>query len=195
MKVPSSNDYLSADNSIVFAVGPEMQQGRSGNLLMDEVQIYGGLYQQKMLEKVDRDEIMNAGRRSVKLFFLGLVVGGVANRLLTQFKIGGRDFLNLRLPFRLFIRFSIFGGCLYSVFLLPMVGHMTKLREYLNSRYTPRMHKYSMEMDPLIMNPNLLNEPGMSDDEKEYMRVFYDNMKAQGAMMRAQMRMSEGQKK
>ena len=53
------------------------------------------------------------------------------------------------------------------------------------------MRHYQMEMDPLIMNPLLLNEPGMTDDEKEYMKVFYDNMKSQAAMMKAQMKMME----
>lgn len=181
----------SEDNSIVYAIGPEMAQARSGNMLMDELQIFGSLYQQKMLEKMDRDEIMNAGRRATKLFIISFIVGGAANRLLTQFKPKGRDFLNMRLVPRLFIRFSIFGLSLTFIFLNQMANHMFKLRDYLNAKYTPRMRHYTREMDPLIMNPQLLNEPGMSPDEKEYMKVFYENMRSQGAMMKAQMKMME----
>ncbi len=52
-----------------------------------------------------------------------------------------------------------------------------------------------MEMDPLIMNPKLLNEPGMSDEEREYMKVFYENMRGQAAMMKAQQRMMDDKEK
>jgi hypothetical protein len=177
--------------SIVDVVGPEMAAARSGNLLMDEVQIYGGLYQQKMLEKVDRDEIKNIFRRGAKLLILSLVVGGVTNRFITKLKIRKFDFLNMNIIFRIFVRFSIFSISLSTIFFLPMLEHLLNVRNKLNYKYIPRMRHYQMEMDPLIMNPLLLNEPGMTDDEKEYMKVFYDNMKSQAAMMKAQMKMME----
>ena len=72
-----------------------------------------------------------------------------------------------------------------------MMDHLTHMRDNFNAKYIPRMRKYTAEMDPLIMNPRLLNEPGMTDEEREYMRVFYENKRSQAAMMKAQMRMME----
>ena len=92
---PSVNNPQQDDMSIVNVIGPEMAAARSGNILMDEMQVYGGLYQQKMLEKVDRNEIMNAGRRAAKLFIISTIVGGAANRLVTKAKFGKFDFLNM----------------------------------------------------------------------------------------------------
>jgi hypothetical protein len=181
--------------SICDVVAPEMAQNLSGNLLMDEAQIFGGLYQQKMLEKIDRDDIMNSGRRGVKLFLLSAIVGSASNRLLTVARFGKFDFLNLRLIFRLVFRFGIFAVSFHQIFYNPMMNHVLKLRDYLNTKYIPRMRMYTQEMDPLIMNPLLLNEPGMTPDEKEYMKVFYENMKSQAAMMKAQMRMMEQENK
>jgi len=189
---------LSVENdelSIVDVVGPEMAAARSGNLLMDEVQIYGGLYQQKMLEKVDRDEIKNIFRRGTKLLILSLLVGGVSNRLVTKLKIKKFDFLNVNIIFRIFVRLSIFSVSLSTIFFLPMLEHLLNVRNKLNYKYIPRMRLYQSEMDPLIMNPILLNEPGMTEDEREYMKVFYDNMKSQSAMMKAQMKMMEEKEK
>ena len=185
------NDEL----SIVDVVGPEMAAARSGNLLMDEVQIYGGLYQQKMLEKVDRDEIKNIFRRGTKLLILSLIVGGVSNRLVTKLKIRKFDFLNVNILLRIFVRLSIFSVSLSTIFFLPMLEHLLNVRNKLNYKYIPRMRLYQSEMDPLIMNPILLNEPGMTEDEREYMKVFYDNMKSQSAMMKAQMKMMEEKEK
>ena len=177
--------------SICDVIGPEMAQSLSGNLMQDEAQIYGGLYQQKMLEKADRDEIMNAGRRGVKLFILSSIVAGSVNRGLTIARFGKFDFLNTRLIFRIVIRLGIFGVSYYSLLYKPMMDHLTHMRDNFNAKYIPRMRKYTAEMDPLIMNPRLLNEPGMTDEEREYMRVFYENKRSQAAMMKAQMRMME----
>jgi len=182
-------------DSIVDVIGPEMAQNISGNLLMDEIQIFGGLYQQKMLEKVDRNEVMNTGRRGAKLFILSTVVGGAVNRLLTQTKIRGYDFLNLRLVFRIIFRLGIFALSFSTIFYSPMMTHILSLRDNLNAKYIPRMRMYQYEMDPLIMNPNLLNEPGMNDEEREYMKVFYENMRSQAAMMKAQMKMMDDKEK
>jgi hypothetical protein len=182
------------EESIVDVIGPEMAQQRSGNLLMDEIQIFGGLYQQKMLEKIDRDEIMKTGRRAAKLFILSTIVGGALNRAVTIMKFGKRDFLNLRFIFRAFFRLGIFALSYNFVFYNPMMAHLLNLRDRLNIKYIPRMKSYQMEMDPLIMNPLLLNEPGMTPDEKEYMKVFYENMRSQASMMKAQMKMMEGKR-
>ena len=189
--VSIDNDEL----SIVDVVGPEMAAARSGNLLMDEVQIFGGLYQQKMLEKVDRDEIINIFRRGTKLLILSLIVGGVSNRFITKLKIRKFDFLNMNIIFRLFVRLSIFSVSLSTLFFLPMLEHLLNVRNKLNAKYIPRMRLYQSEMDPLIMNPILLNEPGMTEDERDYMKVFYDNMKSQASMMMAQMKMMEEKEK
>jgi hypothetical protein len=191
LPVSVENDEL----SIVDVVGPEMAAARSGNLLMDEVQIYGGLYQQKMLEKVDRDEIKNIFRRGTKLLILSLLVGGVSNRLVTKLKIRKFDFMNVNILLRIFVRLSIFSVSLSTIFFLPMLEHLLNVRNKLNYKYIPRMRLYQSEMDPLIMNPILLNEPGMTEDEREYMKVFYDNMKSQSAMMKAQMKMMEEKEK
>jgi hypothetical protein len=181
--------------SICDVIAPEMAQNLSGNLMMDEAQIFGGLYQQKMLEKIDRDDIMNTGRRGVKLFLLSAIVGSAMNRLVTVARFGKFDFLNMRLIFRLPIRLAIFAVSIHQIFFNPMMNHVFKLRDYLNIKYIPRMRLYTQEMDPLIMNPSLLNEPGMTPDEKEYMKVFYENMKSQAAMMKAQMKMMEQESK
>ncbi len=52
-----------------------------------------------------------------------------------------------------------------------------------------------MYMDPLIMNPYMLDEPGMTDEEKEYMRTFYEGMKVQMEQMKLQMKMMEEKEK
>ncbi len=96
---------------------------------------------------------------------------------------------------RILIRFGLFGVSTYFLFLNPMIFHMIKLRDYFNEKYTGRMRLYNREMDPLILNPFMLNEPGMSEDEKDYMKVFYENMKSQAAMMKAQMKMMEEKEK
>ncbi len=181
--------------SIVDVIGPEMSQMKTGNPMMDEIQIYGGLYQQKMLEKSDRNEVMNVGRRGLKLFLLSLVVGGAVNRMFTKVKIGKYDFLNMRLVFRLIIRLGIFGISFGMICLSPVLNHLMKIRDDLNMKYVPRMIRYQKEMDPLVMNPSLLNEPGMTDEEREYMRVFYENMRSQAAMMKAQSKMMEEKEK
>jgi hypothetical protein len=191
LPVSIDNDEL----SIVDVVGPEMAAAKSGNLLMDEVQIFGGLYQQKMLEKVDRDEIKNIFRRGAKLLLLSFAVGGVANRMVTKLKIRKFDFLNLNIIFRIVLRLSIFSVSLSSIFFLPMLEHLLNVRNKLNAKYIPKMRLYQSEMDPLIMNPYLLSEPGMTEEEREYMKVFYDNMKSQASMMKAQMKMMEEKEK
>merc|ERR1711976_1067961 len=144
-----------------------------------------------MLEKIDRDEVMNMGRTGAKLTIVSLIVSGVLNRGLTLCKFGNRDFLNLHWIMRVPIRLSIFALSFVFITYMPMFNHYLKLRQYFNKKYTARLIKYNREMDPLIMNPQMINEPGMTDEEREYMRVFYENMKSQGAMMKAQMKMME----
>jgi hypothetical protein len=162
---------------------------------MDELNTFGSLYTQKFLEKMDRDEIKNTGRRAAKLFLLSMTIGAVSNRILTKFKFRNRDFLNLRLAPRLLIRFGIFASCFTFFFYSPMLTHMMKLRQYLNEKYTPRMRLFATEMNPLILNPSMLNEPGMSQEEKEYMKLFLDKMNDQALQARAQRKMEEAERR
>lgn len=178
-------------NSIINVVDPEMMRMGSGNPLMDELQIFGSLYQQKLLEKIDRDDITNAGRRAFKLLIISLAIGGSLNRLLTKKRIFGRDFLNLNLLIRLPIRFIILMIPFYPCFYSPMMVHMFKLREYLNEKYTPRMRRFTLEMDPFIMNPNMVNEPGMTEEDKEYIGAFVDRMRSEGESRKLQLKMME----
>ncbi len=61
---------------------------------MDEIQILGSLFQQKMLEKSNRNEVIIVRRIGLKLFILSLVVGGGANHMLNQIKYKEFDFMN-----------------------------------------------------------------------------------------------------
>lgn len=194
-KTSIESELNSAGNDSILAVIPQGMIPGSGNLLIDELQVWGGFYQQKFLEKTDRDEIKLLGRRAAKLSILAIVMGGVANRLLTMVKVGKFDFLNMRLVFRLPIRFLIFGLSFTIVVFGPIFDHMYRLREKLTTKYKPRFRRFSVLNDPLIMNPFMLNEPGMTEEEKEYMKVFYDNMKVQMEQMKAQMKMMEEKEK
>lgn len=180
-KNTNSQDVV-LSRSIIDVVDPEMLQGASGNLFMDEIQLYGSLYQQKFLEKRDRDEILNLGRYAVKRFMLAFFVGALANRMITKLKYGRYDFLNLRLFFRFSVRLAIFAGSMYYLCGLPTYDKIFKLREYFNRKYVPKFIRFQSTGDALEMNPDLLNEPGMTDEEKDYMRGFYERQKMQGDM-------------
>jgi hypothetical protein len=182
------------ENSISDVVGPEMMPSSYGYKSIDDITVFLGLYQQKMLEKVDRNEILNVGRRFVKLFLLSIVVGSAGNRILTKSKFGKFDFLNFNIFLKFFVRLSIFSISIYFFCFNPVLDYAEMVLKNLNMKYTPRMIDFKNNTDPLIMNPYLLNEPGMSEEEKEYMQVFYKNMKSQAEMMKAQKMMEERNK-
>ncbi len=185
---------IEKETCISEVVGPEMMPGSYGYKFIDDITVYLGLYQQKMLEKPDRNEIVNVGRRFAKLFLISMVVGSASNRILTKIKYRKFDFLNFNLFLRFIVRISIFTASMYFICLNPLLTYGEMVLNNLNKKYVARMKEFKNNPDPLLMNPNLLNEPGMSDEEKDYMQVFYKNMKSQAEMMKAQKMMEERNK-
>ena len=47
----------------------------------------------------------------------------------------------------------------------------------LSKKYLPRYKMLKRICDPLVMNPRMLNEEGMSYEEREYMYYTYEKMK------------------
>lgn len=174
--------------TMIEAMNPEILEQMGGApMLMNELMIWNEFHSKKFLEKSDRKEMEGIIKRAGKLFIVSLLVGGIANRILTQIKIGGKDFINMRLLFRLPIRLLIFFAAINGIFLIPMTDHLNMLSNKLNAKYVPRYLAFEKSGgDPVIMNPSYLNEEGMSEEEKEYVNKYYDSMKPQFAMAQAQ---------
>jgi hypothetical protein len=145
-------------------------------------------YSQRMLEKKDRQQIQKTMNKATKLVFLSFLAGAFANRFLTYLKIGNFEFINLRLIFRLPIRFAVF-GLLFNVCALgPVLRDVENLYYNLHDKYYPRYEVLRNSCEPLAMNPKMLNEEGMSEDEKDEMVILYQKTK-DGLMMAKQMRL------
>lgn len=175
---------------IAQLVGP--QYGITGDSLKDQLQIFIGLHTEKLLEKEDRNELINLGRRGAKLAMLSLFCSALANRMVTQLKFRNFDFMNLRLFIRFPIRMGIFFFFFTNMVFLPMTKRCLELNEQLNNKYYPRMVRFVKENDPLIMNPNYLNEPGMTEEEKEYMSNYYNKLKTEIEMRKMEEKMKGG---
>src|SRR5690242_19421188 len=90
-------DELPQETSILEVMDPSMLQGQTmDNPFIQEIGIWGSFYSQKFLEKEDRDEIKNLGRRAAKLFLLSIFTGGIINRVITKARFKKYYFLNLR---------------------------------------------------------------------------------------------------
>lgn len=154
--------------------------------LKSEIGIWQQFYSSKWLEKTDRDKINNAGRRAGKTALLSVFIGAITNRLLTKTRVSKLDFLNLRWYLRIPIRLGVFGLSFYFMCFKPMSDHVDKLRHELNVKYTDRMEKFLEVGEPLILNPTMLNEEGMNEDEKEYIHKFYEQTKYAAKMQAMQ---------
>jgi hypothetical protein len=172
-KVPQIKDKPVRDpsepKSILDEFGAELQGMTSGHVLIDEIQLYSQFYTNNLIEKSDKKEIQKLGKTSFKYFFVGLLVGGVGNRLLTKAKFGSFDFLRWHWLIRLPIRFLILSSSFYIFFLVPSLNQAFDLRDRLNSKYSPRLRKYLNTQDPTVMNTVMLSECE-TDEEREYVK-------------------------
>lgn len=184
---PIDEEITRKPKTLADIIDPEMkeQMGDTPPILL-ELNMWYEFYSQKFLEKEDRKDIESMVHRAGKLFVVSLLIGGVANRMLTNLKLFGKDFLNLKLFIRLPIRFFIFSMSFSGICLVPMTDHLINLYDKINNKYVERFIRFQKQGDPLIMNPNLLNEEGMSKDEREYITKYNESVRAQFAGMQAQ---------
>jgi len=141
-------------------------QNQFGENYLHEIMIFAQFYTQKLIEYKDRSEIMNCGRRAVKLALLSTFLSFVSNRLLTKIKFKRFDFLNLRLFLRFPIRFGVTSSIFWFCMVRPIIDHALVLTDKLYSKYHTRFELYKNNGDPLIMNPGLLEEPNYSEEER-----------------------------
>jgi hypothetical protein len=151
----------------------------SGSPILDEIMIFGTFYQKKMMDREDRLEIMNMGRRAAKLGILCLFISGVSNRLLTKLKFRKFDFLNLRFFLRFPIRIGVTTAVFYFGLLLPIIGHLLVILEKTNSKYYKRFEEFKTTGDPLTMNPGLLDEPDYTEEQRANTLQFVENVRMQ----------------
>jgi hypothetical protein len=145
----------------------------------------------KMLEKKDRQQIERTSKKAVKLVCLSFVAGGVANRFLTYSKIKNFEFINLRLIFRLPIRLAVF-GLIFNLFALgPIVSDVENLYYNLHDKYYSRYELLKSTCEPLAMNPKMINEEGMTEDDKDEAVLNYQRTK-ESMMMAKHMKMAGG---
>jgi len=187
---PSSELY---EDSIINFVPTAFLQQLSGNILMDELQIWKGLLDQYLIEYNDRKQVSELMRRSIKLFILSFSIGCVGNRGLSLLKFKSFEFFRLYFLIRFPIRLSIFLLSFYIFLVNPMLNNIFQLRSYMNNKYMIRYRDYNEKCDPLIMNPYILNEPNMSNEEKEIRKLEMDKIRSQQLMIVLQSREMENQ--
>ncbi len=150
-----------------------------GNDLVNSAAIWYYFYSQRMLEREDRQQLKKLVNKAGKYTFLSLFAAGLVNRGLTYLKIGKREFINmkfiLRFPIRAFIVFAFFNfGAL-----IPSLSEVDKAYNKLYDKYIPRYETMKRACDPLIMNPRMLSEEDMSEEDREYMFIIYQKLKDQ----------------
>lgn len=173
---PPSNPFLSQTQpqSIIQLVGgPESQGLGEKEIFMAELQLFSEFHKQKILEKEDRHRIDQFKKSSIKGLLLANGLGGVLNRLLTLLKYGRLDFMNLYLIPRLIIRFGIFGILNANLISLQIIN-LGNLQDDLNKKYIPRYKEYMMTGGhPMaVLNKNYLNDPDITQDEKDMCLKF-----------------------
>ena len=151
----------------------------TGSPVIDEIMIFGTFYQKKMMEYKDRKEIMNIGRKAIKLGLISVVLVGVSNRMLTKIKFRKFDFLNLRFFLRFPIRLGVTLSIFYFFTLIPIMGHLIETLDKINSKYYSRFEAFKNAGDPLIMNPGLLDEPDYTEEERVNTLQFIENVRMQ----------------
>lgn len=184
---PELMQALRDHKSILSLLGDDFSS--TGSPFMDHIMIFGTFYQKKMIDRSDRVEIQNMGRRAIKLFFVALIMTGASNRLLTKLKFRKFDFLNLRLFLRLPVRLFITGACFWFCFLTPMANHLFYNVDKLNEKYYSRFELFKNSGDPLIMNPGLLEEPDFTEEERANTIQFVENVRMQNKQAQMQGRM------
>jgi hypothetical protein len=150
-----------------------------GNDLINSAAIWYYFYSQRMLEKEDRQQLKKLVNKAAKYTLFSFIGAGLVNRGLTHLKIGKREFINMkfifRLPVRAFILFAFFNfGAL-----LPTLAEVDNVYNKLYDKYIPRYQSLKKLCDPLVMNPRMLSEDDMSEEDREYMFVIYQKLKDQ----------------
>jgi hypothetical protein len=162
-----------------------------GSDFLDSLSTWYFFYTMKMLERQDRQQIERTGKKAVKLVALSFIAGGFANRFLTYLKVGNFEFINLRLIFRLPIRLAVF-GTIFSLFTVgPILSDAENLYFKLHDKYYPRYELLKTTCEPLAMNAKMLNEDGMTEDEKDEAVFNYQRTK-ETLMMAKHMKMTGG---
>lgn len=181
------------EDSIINFVPTAFLQQLSGNIMMDEMQIWKSLNDQYLLEYNDRKQVSGLIRKSVKLFILSFSIGCLGNRGLSLLKYKSFEFFRIPFLLRLPIRFSMFILSFYIFLINPILNSTFQLRAYMNNKYMIRFKEYNEKCDPLIMNPLILNEPNMSNEEKEIRKLEVDKIRSQQLMIVLQSREFENQ--
>ncbi len=148
-----------------------------GNDMINNTALWYYFYSQRMLEKEDRQNLKRFTNKTIKLTLASFIAGGIANRALTNLNIGNLEFMNLKPIFRIPIRLLIFFIFLNYGTLSKSKDDMKLVYGKLSKKYIPRYKMLRSICDPLVMNPRMLNEEGMNDEDREYMLSTYQKMK------------------
>jgi len=158
---------------IQLVAGPEAQNLDEQQIFFSEFQFFNELMNEKILEKEDRQKIQSFKKLTYKRFLLANVLSAVLNRGLTKIKYKRFDFMNQYFIIRFIIRLGIFGFLNFSVF-ANQFSDLFDLRNNLNDKYIPRYRDYmTTGGHPMgCMNKNFMNDPDVSQDEKEMVTKF-----------------------
>jgi len=85
--------------------------------------------------------------------------------------------MNMNFFISLIIRTATFSGCMYAFFYLPFLQHLFDCRDALNSKYYPRYKEFIKTKNFLLMNPDLLNDPELTEEEHGHYIQAIENLK------------------
>ena len=151
-KIPISINDLIPDDGITPSI-------------VKEIGLYSEIYKNKLMEYEDRKQISTIPRKGFKLFLLSSMIAFVINKGITSLKTNKKDFMNLKFPYRLIVRGVAYYACMYTFFYLPVLKDIFIFRDNLNTKYLPRFLKYMKTQNCLVMNPNILNDPELTQEE------------------------------
>mmetsp|Transcript_2677 Transcript_2677/g.2743 ORF Transcript_2677/g.2743 Transcript_2677/m.2743 type:complete len:217 (+) Transcript_2677:27-677(+) len=183
----SQVDFSSLDKqphrSILDHIPNLMKTQLTGNILMDEMAVWGMIHEQKLFESKDIKEMKSFIKRAVKLSLIAMVTGTVLNRRITKLKLRNKQFLDLSILVKFPIRLGIFAVTFYMIALNPLFKHFIRLHYYMNYKYSDRYRRFNEVGDPLIMNPLFLTDPSYTSEEAEVRKMLFERVRSQTMMM------------
>ena len=171
---------MKEDNSTEISLGnliPEEHIPEHIPLIGRELMIFYEIFKGKLIEYKDRKEILNLQRKSFKLLLGSLIVTIAVNRGLTLTKIRSYDFMNLNFGYRFIIRSLTSAVCMYSLFYIPVLKHLFECREALNKKYYPRYKEFLKTQNFLVLNPGILEDPELTQEEYGHYLQLLENIK------------------
>lgn len=166
-KVPTSIGELIPDEELPYPMP----------VIGKELMLFKEFHKGKLIEYEDRKQISNLQRKGFKLLLFSSFVSLAVNRVVTLTKIGKFEFMNLNFGLRLLVRFTTLSGCMYFFFYVPLLKELFSFREGLNKKYLPRYMKFAKDHDVLALNPRLLDDPELTQEEYTHYIAMIEQMK------------------